>query len=102
MKERNHMNVTTALHFYIEPVKRISVQNVVTINLKIRRKCPVSQTAKSHTDSLLKDLFMCMIVVVAEKTASNMYNLKALSCSWSDRAQTDGLGKYGMAPGMCY
>lgn len=60
-----------------QPVKRTCVQNFASQNMKKKSKLPASQKAKVNAESL-RDMFVRMIVVIAEKTAFDLR--KVLSC----------------------
>lgn len=59
---------------FLKPVKRIPVQNFAAENIKKKVKAPASEMAKKTAESL-RDMFIRMIVVVAEQTSFDLRNV---------------------------
>ncbi|ESO88713.1 hypothetical protein LOTGIDRAFT_165497 [Lottia gigantea] len=61
-------------HRFLQPVKRTRVQNFAAENVKKETKSPALQGAKTNAESLW-DMFIRMIIVVAEETNFDLKNV---------------------------
>ena len=59
---------------FLQPVKRTKVQNFAAENVKKKTKLPAMQKAITNAESL-RDMFVRMIVIIAEKTGFDLHNV---------------------------